>query len=142
MKKLRLLCFTALLILSTAFLVGCSAFAQVPPDQAIKLAIAQQLTHTQNDLAQTLGLQDEAVREPNFKINQLTVKSREKLTNPEIQQRYPGELYKVRGAFEATLTAFGQKTKQSSSFEIYLAHDPQDLSEVDTWFLLKPDASR
>ncbi len=144
MKMFRVL-FLALLLLLT----GCGVLNQVPPNRAVKLAIAQQLTNTQQSIAQSLGMAPEPEIKPNFTVNRLNVESREKLTGSQrvsaaaiSPRRYPGDLYRVRGTFEATLRAPNRKTQQkiqqSSAFEVYLSTDPQDTREIETWFLVKP----
>lgn len=141
----RVLCLALLLLLT-----GCGVLNQVPPNQAVKLAIAQQLTNNQQDIAQNLGMPSEPEIKPNFTVNRLNVKSREKLTGSQrvsaaaavSPRRYPGDLYRVRGTFEATLRAPSRKTQRkiqhSSPFEVYLSTDPQDTREVETWFFAKP----
>jgi len=52
MKKLKLLCLAALLIVLTS----CGVISQTPPNQAIRLAVSQMLANTQETLAQELGL--------------------------------------------------------------------------------------
>ncbi|PZO58727.1 MAG: hypothetical protein DCF15_04400 [Phormidesmis priestleyi] len=133
-----------LLIVPLVALSSCTAFASVPPDEAVRLAIAQQLTHTQQTLAQALGF--ESTPAPNFKIDNLTVKSREKLNPSDFSRSdIPSELYRVRGTFETALTAPALKAKavvqQNSPFEIYLASEPQlqdseTTDKVQTWFLV------
>ncbi len=143
MKMFRVLCLALLLLLT-----GCGVLNQVPPNQAVKLAIAQQLTNTQQSIAQNLGMLSESEIKPNFTVNRLSVESREKLSGPQrvsaavSPHRYPGDLYRVRGTFEATLRAPNRKIQtkiqRSSAFEVYLSTDPQDTSEVETWFLVRP----
>ncbi|MGC1307077.1 MAG: hypothetical protein WA885_07600 [Phormidesmis sp.] len=132
MRMLRLLCLACLLLLT-----GCGVLAQMPPDQAVRLAIAQQLTDTQQTLATELGIPNP---KPNFQVKKLDVRSRQKLTEPAYQ-RYPGEVYRVRGTFEAVLTSPEKKEKieQESPFEVYLSINPQDDSEIETWFFIRPD---
>lgn len=140
----RVLCLALLLLLT-----GCGVLNQVPPNQAVKLAIAQQLTNAQQSIAQNLGMPSEPEIKPNFTVNRINVESREKLASSKrssaaavSSRRYPGDLYRVRGTFEATLRAPNRKTQkkiqQSSAFEVYLGTDPQDTREAETWFLIKP----
>lgn len=141
----RLLCLVCVL-LATSFLGGCSSFAQVPPDQVVRLAIARQLSHTQQTIAQDLGLlvsTDGEDLEPNFEIDKITVESRENVTNSEIAQSKAvesqdiQEIYRVRGSFEAKLNR--SKTKQppiSSPFDLYLGTSSIELDNPETWFLL------
>ncbi len=145
MRGLRLL-FLVCLLLSTSLLSGCSTFAQVPPDQVVRLAIARQLSHTQQTIAQGLGLPADAsgdAPEPNFKIDKITVKSREKVTSAQIasseavQSQNIQEVYRVRGSFEAKLAR--SKTKQppiSSPFDLYLGTSSIEIDDLETWFLL------
>ncbi len=140
MKVLRRLCLVCLL-LSISFLTSCGGFAQMPPEEAVRLAIAQQLTHTQQAIAQDLGLlasTDDGSFKPNFKIEKITVKSREKVTNSEIANRQNvQEVYRVRGDFEAKLThSKNQQPPTSSPFELYLGTNPTEASGPETWFLL------
>lgn len=134
-------------VLLMGLLIGlssCAAFASVPPDAAVRLAIAQQLTHTQQTLAQNLGF--ESTPAPNFKIDHLTIQSREKLNPSEFSRNdIPGDLYRVRGTVETALTAPALNAKatvqQNSPFEIYLASQPQTqdvkaTDKVQTWFLV------
>lgn len=150
MKRLRLLGIAVLLMALLIGLSSCTAFASVPPDEAVRLAIAQQLTHTQQTLAQALGF--ESIPAPNFKIDSFTVKSREKLNPSEFSRNdIPSELYRVKGTFATALTAPALKAKpvvqQNSPFEIYLASEPQpqdsdSTDKVQTWFLVNsPTAS-
>ncbi len=127
-------------------LTGCSLLNQVPPDQVVKLAIAQQLTQTQQTITQALGQPSAAELEPNFKIKQLTVSEREKLPGPTLQKalgdslagRLSSDVYRVRGTFSAAIAARPHQT-QDSPFEVYLSPDFQaGDAEVETWYLLKP----
>lgn len=134
MKRLKLVCLTLLLIILT----GCGVLSQTPPDRAVKLALAQQLTHTQQILAQDLGMAaSDSV--PNFKIDRLTVTSRQKLAKSSLQRDdIPGDAYRVRGTFEATLTGANRQIQQSSPFDIYLSADLKGDSETQTWFFFQP----
>ncbi|MGB7248348.1 MAG: hypothetical protein WBC73_05360 [Phormidesmis sp.] len=147
MKRFKLAGLALSLVFLTSLLTGCDRFSQVPPNQAVKLAIAHQLTKTQQALAQDLGLATTATGEskPNFKIDALVVQSREKLTDPTFQQdRYPSDLYRVRGTYQAHLTAPSLRSTQSEQpdtpFDLYLGTNPQPDSEgdVETWFLVEP----
>ena len=127
------------------FVTGCGAFAQVPPDRAVQLAIARQLTHTQHTLARDLGIavETDLAFKPNFKIDNFTVSSRQKI--PSADARYPGDVYRVRGTFKATLAAPNRQLKaasvqQTSPFDIYLSTNPKDDSDVETWFLIESEA--
>ncbi len=144
MRGLRLL-FLVCLLLSTSLISGCSALAQVPPDQVVRLAIARQLSHTQQTIAQGIGLPGGADDKPesNFRIDKITVKSREKITDAEIadseavQSQNIQEVYRVRGSFEAKLAR--SKTKQppiSSPFDLYLGTSSIEVDDLETWFLL------
>ena len=137
MKRLRLACLILLMIVLTS----CGVLSQTPPTQAIKLALAQQLTDTQQTLARDLGVAD-SPSAPNFKINRITVDSRKKLDKSRLQREdIPGDAYRVRGTFEATLTGANRRIQQSSPFEIYLSADLEDDSETQTWFFFQPGAS-
>lgn len=146
MKRLQLVCIALLFLLLTS----CGVLSQTPPNQAIELAIAQQQTNIQQAIAQGLGTQAEAATKPNFKINQLNVKNRQKLSLPAAQQkRLPASLYKVRGTFEATLSTPEQTIRQENPFEVYLGtNDLDDNLEnkstepepTQTWYLIPPDS--
>ena len=137
MKRLRLACLILLMIVLTS----CGVLSQTPPTQAIKLALAQQLTDTQQTLARDLGVAD-SPSAPNFKINRITVDSRKKLDKSRLQREdIPGDAYRVRGTFEATLTGANRRIQQSSPFEIYLSADLEDDSETQTWFFFQLEPS-
>lgn len=137
---------TGLLLAGLAMaLTSCGVLNQVPPDQAVKLAISQQLTQTQQIITQGLGQPSAAEFEPTFKIKRLAISEREKLSGPALQaalgdaltNRLSGDVYRVRGTFSAALTARPRQTQ--SPFEVYLSPDPQASdAEVETWYLLKP----
>ncbi len=142
-RKLTGLLLASLVMLA---LTGCGVLNQVPPDQAVKLAIAQQLTQTQQTITQILDQPSPAEFEPNFKIKRLTVSNREKLSGPALQKalgdslasRLPGDVYRVRGTFSAALTARPRQT-QNSPFQVYLSSGlPASAADVETWYLLKP----
>ncbi len=134
MKRLKLVCLALLLIVLT----GCGVLSQTPPDQAVKLALAQQLTNTQQAIAQDLGITP-SDSPPNFKIDQLTVTSRQKLAKSSLQRDdIPGDAYRVRGTFEATLTGANRQIQQSSPFDLYLSADLETDSETQTWFFFQP----
>lgn len=144
MRALRFLCLVCLL-LSTSYLTGCSKLAQVPPEQAVRLAIAQQLSQTQQAIAKDLGLLEGANGDrfkPNFKLEKVTVDSREKVGNLEsAKRRGIQEVYRVRGSFEAKLSdSIGQSTGQQSqnrnAFDLYLGTNPTEGDGPETWFLL------
>lgn len=127
---LRLILLAALLLLTS-----CGILAQTPPDKVVKLAIAQTLTNTQQTLAKDLSLN---APKPNFKLKKFTVKSREKVNDPAFKQ-YPGEVYRVRGTFDATLASSAQTSSQADNpFDLYLNTDTQETDEVETWFLIEP----
>ncbi|MGB3292738.1 MAG: hypothetical protein WBB01_07130 [Phormidesmis sp.] len=138
MRSIKLACLTLLLVVLT----GCGVLSQTPPNQAVKLALAQQLTNTQQTLAQDLGIfANDLV--PNFKIDRLTVDSRQKLAKSSLQRDdIPGDAYRVRGTFEATLIGSSRQIQQSSPFEIYLGADPNGDSETQTWFLFRPQPDK
>lgn len=151
---LRLICLGLLLLLT-----GCGLWAKVPPDQAIRLAIAQQLASTQQTLAVDLGLASSQSAElaPNFNITQLEVTSREKIAEAQSPgqssgqssglspAQLPGSLYHVRGSFSATLTPSERPSRQApivqkSPFDLYLSSTPdQHDTSVETWFWVKPE---
>ncbi|WP_227499987.1 hypothetical protein [Synechococcus sp. PCC 7335] len=140
MRALRLLCLVCLL-LSTSYLTGCSTLAQVPPDQAIRLAITQQLSQTQQAIANDLGLIEDADSDslqPNFKLEKVIVSSREKVGNFEsAKHRGIQDVYRVRGSFEAKLThPIAQQSQTQSPFDLYLGTNPTEADGPETWFLL------
>ena len=148
MKRFGLVCLAALLLLLTS----CGVLAKTPPDQAIRLAVSQTLTKTQDSLAQELGLSNQLEHTPNFKISQLKVASREKLAADDIKsaslsEASLDEVYRVRGTFRTTLTIAhsskdNNRFQQTSPFEVYLATNTvaaQDTAEaIETWFLVQP----
>ena len=131
---LRIICLAALLLLTS-----CGVLAQTPPDQVVKLAIAQTLTNQQQAIAQALNLSDS---KPNFKIDKIDIKRREKISSTDFKQ-YPGEVYRVRGTFNTTLRGPTKSSQLESNnpFDLYLSTDPEDTSETQTWFLLKPSST-
>ena len=140
----RLLCLAVMLLLTSCAPLS-NLFNPVPPDEAIRLAITQQLAHVQQSLAQGVGLPTPS--QPNFKIEHLQVQSREKLSAQTFPlARYPEEVYRVTGSFDAVLFTPGQSAKvvqENAPFEAYLGYNPppveQDASEaVETWFLIEP----
>ncbi len=147
MKRLQLTCLAVLL----SFLTSCNLLAQQPPTQAVRLAVIQQLTHTQQTIAQELGLTGQPTLKPNFKIDKLDIQSRIRVTDPKFQQQgYPSDIYKVQGTISTTLTASERKIQQSGPFEIYLGTNPktkgktsqtnQSDDPLETWFLINPNA--
>ena len=130
------------------FLTSCGALAQQPPDQAIRLAVAQQLSNTQQAIAQGLGASIPI--QPNFKIDKLEVKDRKRVSEERFQRDgYPSDIYKVEGTVKATLTASNRKIQQSGPFTVYLGTNPKDSattekgadsqSKIETWFMISPD---
>lgn len=122
-------------------LTSCSILAQTPPDQAVKLAIVQQLTRTQQLLSQSLGVESDRIT-PNFKIESITVQQRSRLNGDSLDiPNKLDEVYRVKGTFSAKLKAPGYDTASSDSpFEVYLgtntANNLAENGEVETWFLL------
>ncbi len=155
MKRLQLVCLAVLL----SFLTSCGLLMQQPPTQAVRLAVTQQLTHAQQTIAQELGVRYQPTLKPNFKIDQLNIQSRAKVSEPRFQQPgYPSDIYKVKGSFNTTLKASDGKIQQSSPFEIYLGTNPKPKKNnpktsanseandstwqnnpVETWFLINPN---
>ena len=131
---LRLIVLTVLLF-ATNLLSGCTALAQTPPDKVIELAIARTLTTQQQTIAQALDLEAPT---PNFKIEKITVKNRQKLTAPPFTQ-YPGQVYKVTGNFQAKLKTTERPSQPATPFGFYLSNDPEETSETQTWYLIPPD---
>ena len=135
---IRLLVLSAL-ILVTNLLSGCSVLAQTPPDQAVRLAIAQTLTVEQQNITNALDLEPS---KPSFKIEKIDIQSRQKITEPAFKP-YPGEVYRVRGTFDAALKGAAKSLQvESAPFDIYLSSDPQDTEETETWYLLHPNRAR
>lgn len=134
MRILRLVCLAFLLMLTS-----CSLLSATPPDQAVRMAIAQQLTQTQQSIAKDLGLSPNEAS-ADFKIENVDVFERQKVTDDQLLS-HPSvtEAYKVRGTFKAKLA--GSKGRNSSTdapFELYLGTDTTDDSDVQTWFLMRP----
>ncbi len=162
-QTVKAACLLGLVLLLT-LLTSCGILSQQPPNQAVRLAVSQQLSNLQNNIAQGLGI-DEPALNPNFKIDKLEITSREKVSNPRFQQKgYPSDIYKVRGTVETTLTAASRKIQQTSPFEIYLGTNAlkkaakkseqqnenrsKDQSEnepenkPETWYLIAPDVPK
>lgn len=113
------------LALVLTLLTSCGLLAQQPPEQAVRLAVIQQLSHAQQSIAQTLGAPNELTPsltlKPNFRIDKLDIASREKVSEKRFQQPgYPSDIYKVSGTLSTTLTAANRKIQQNSPFEVYL----------------------
>ena len=132
-------------------LTSCSLLTKTPPDRAIELAITQQLMHTQKVFAQDLGMLDRQIStsaiEPNFKIDSITVQSRDKITNlsqfdqPSLSQAVD-EVYRVSGKFDTTLTSNNiQKRQKSSPFEVLLGRKitkgSQVKNSIETWYFVQ-----
>ncbi len=145
MKIIRFVCLSLLLLL-TGSLMGCSVFTKTPPDEAVKLAIAQQLAHTQQAIAQDLGSLSDASAlsslKPNFKIEKINVQNRTKVPESEQFLRsksdrvFYNEAYSVKGTFEASLDNRYQAVE--GPFELYLGTNTVDESDVQTWYLIEP----
>ena len=148
MKRLQLACVSLLFL----FLTSCGVLSQVPPDQAIRLAIAQQQTNIRREISDGLGLP--SASPTTFKIDKLSVTNRQKLTAPKLSKPgYPDSFYKVRGTFLATLATTNQTIQQESPFEIYLGTNAQgkgdrssktdknkaDKDKVQTWYWVPSD---
>lgn len=139
MKVFRLVCIAMLLLFT-----GCGVFAQTPPEQAIRLAIAQRLTQTQQNIAENLGIvSDNASPErikPNFTVDDVNVNSREKLTaSPLLKHPNVGEVYRVKGTYKATLSRqISQKAQQDAPFDLLLGTDTEQSGEIQTWYLIEP----
>lgn len=141
------MCLSLLLLLLTS----CSLLAQTPPDKAVELAIARQLSYTQQTLAQSLGVLDKQALKssinPNFKIDSITVQSRDKITDLSSLGRKNlsqtvSEVYRVRGKFDTTLTASSlQKKQKGSPFEVLLgkaaAETNADSNPIETWYFIE-----
>ena len=138
MKVIRLMCLALLLLLT-----GCGIFSKTPPEQAIRIAIEQQLTQTQQSLAQELGLTPRQSADenftPNFQVKQIKVARREKTNSPRpLNNSSLSEIYKVSGTFDAILTTpTGRTSQPDSPFEMYLATDPTQTEAVKTWFVIQ-----
>ncbi|MGD1862960.1 MAG: hypothetical protein ACFB0D_00245 [Phormidesmis sp.] len=132
-------------------LTSCSLLTKTPPDRAIELAITQQLMHTQKVFAQDLGMLDRQIStsaiEPNFKIDSITVQSRDKITNlsqfdqPSLSQAVD-EVYRVSGKFDTTLTSNNiQKRQKSNPFEVLLGRKitkgSQVKNSIETWYFVQ-----
>lgn len=125
-------------------LASCGNLAQVPPEEAIQLALTQQLTNVQNEIAKDLGLSTTAP--PNFKIDSLTVSRREKLDERTFPANgYPTDIYRVKGTVETTLMTTDGKRQQTGPFEVLLGTTPSDndsdaaaaaTADTEIWYLL------
>lgn len=142
-------------LMSLLLLASCGVLAQRPPEQAVKLAIMQQLMNVQQSIAEDLALpiaESEAVR-PNFEVDKVTVQSRERVKVSELSgreflaRRYSRgnltELYRVQGTFETTfVNSAALAAHQKGVFDVYLGTDmtseQMKTEDVETWFLLEP----
>jgi len=146
MKILRLMCLALLLLLTS-----CSLLTQTPPDQAVKLAITQQLIRAQKSISQNLGITDQQASgntiKPNFKIDGVTIQSRNRVVDFS-QLNYPDldqivdEVYKVNGKFDATLTSENANRQQKDSrFEVLLGRKTtqgnQEANPIETWYFVE-----
>ncbi|MEM8502753.1 MAG: hypothetical protein AAF716_06320 [Cyanobacteria bacterium P01_D01_bin.1] len=151
MKELKLLCFTLVLTLLTS----CGVLAQVPPDQVVFHAITQQQIDMQSAVAKGLNISTRTGVIPDFSVGKISIKSREKLSDPEIKKQaashgaYINELYKVTGTYDATLTKGDQTITQSSPFEVYLGNRPKSMRSTvsaaeaaEQWYLLSNDDAK
>ena len=151
MKELKLLCFALVLTILTS----CGILAQVPPDNVVFQAITQQQIDMQSAVAKGLNVSTSAGAIPDFKVGKVSIESREKLSDPEIQKQaashgaYINELYKVTGTYEATLTKGDQTITQNNPFEVYLGNRPKSMRSTvssaeaaEQWYLLSPDAAK
>lgn len=141
------MCLALLLLLTS-----CSLLAQTPPERAVELAITQQLSRTQQTLAQNLGMLAQQNLEkgvkPNFKIDSITVQRREQVTDlNQFEQSNIGqtvnEVYKVSGTFDATLATDNLKKQQKDSpFEVFLGREVKEEdpgnNPVETWYFIQP----
>ncbi|MEL6492662.1 MAG: hypothetical protein AAFQ95_22155 [Cyanobacteria bacterium J06621_3] len=145
MKILKLMCCLTLLLLLTS----CGVLTQRPPDQAVKLAITQQLTNVQQSIAKDLRISNKGnATRPNFEIEKVTVRSRQKLkASDALMRQYSDqnmtELYRVQGTFNAMIIgSSAQKIRQEGPFEVYLGTDAvpdtEEPEAVETWFLIQP----
>lgn len=114
------------------------------------------MADTQQAIAQELGLSTEALGQPkpNFTLNELDIKSRERLSAKRFQrQGFPSDIYKVKGTLTATLAASSHKIQQSAPFEVYLGTNPEENQKKtsaqadgdakngpEIWFMISPDA--
>ncbi len=164
MKVIRLICLSLLLLL-TSGLTGCGVFNKTPPDKAVELAIAHQLSQTQQTLAHDLGLLTDkptanlsqaGVPEfnvlvpnfptPNFKIEKVNIQKREKVTaskplpRDQNNRAYYNEVYSVKGTFEASLD--DRYRAVEGPFEVRLGTDTasEGASEasMQTWYVIEP----
>ena len=135
MKILRLVCLAFLLMLTS-----CGLLAKMPPDQAVRIAITQQLTRSQQSLAQDLGLNETTKPDTNFKLEKVEVSSRQPITDAELlANSNVTEAYRVRGTFSAKLTGSSNRNQSTDTpFELYLGTDTTDENEVQTWFVIRP----
>lgn len=120
-------------------LSSCGALAQVPPEEAVRIGVIQQLANAQNEISQQLDLP--VLDQPNFKVDKLTISRREKIKEPAFETKgYPADIYRVAGTVETTLMMANGKTQQTGPFEILLGTTPAANAEappaVETWYLI------
>ena len=90
-----------------------------------------------------------------FKVGQVSIESREKLSDPAIRQQaashgaYIKDLYKVTGTYDATMTKGEQTIEQNNPFEVYLGNRPKSMRSTvsaaeaaELWYLLAPDSAK
>ncbi|MEO1397030.1 MAG: hypothetical protein AAFV90_29480 [Cyanobacteria bacterium J06634_5] len=151
MKKLRLLGCALLLTILTS----CGLLSQVPPDITVFHAIVQQQIDMQAAVAKGLNISSKTTGIADFKVGQVSIESREKLSDPAIRQQaashgaYIKDLYKVTGTYDATLTKGEETIEQNSPFEIYLGNRPKSMRSTvsaaeaaELWYLLAPDSAK
>ena len=131
--------FVALLTVS---LTSCGTFAQIPPEEAIRIAVTQQLTQVQDAIAQDLGISTPITS--SFKVKEITINQRQKVNDPLFSSTgYPDDIYRVSGTVETTLVTEREKTEQTAPFEVYLGTTPSDTAEeknksadIETWYIV------
>lgn len=131
-------------------LVSCGALAQSPPEEAVRIAVTQQLAKVQQRIAEDLNLS--APEPSNFKVKKLDISSRQKVSDrTPAATGYPTDIYRVRGTVETALTTPNGTTEQTGPFEVYLgttgtsgasgtspASNSATAAETKTWYIIPP----
>lgn len=123
-------------------LTSCGTFAQVPPEEAVRIAVTQQLTQVQEAIAQDLGITTPLTS--SFKVKAITISQRQKANDAAFASAgYPDDIYRVSGTVETTLITEREKTEQTAPFEVYLGTTPSnasgektDSADVETWYIV------
>lgn len=108
-----------------ALLTACTAIGPGPGGQLVQQAIALQLSQTQAQLVQQLGLS----QPPELEIERVAIKKREPVAIEEL------EGFRIDGTYDLKIKLPKREIRQSKkSFEVYLQRQEQ----AKTWRLARP----